>query len=170
MITSLKKSPARRERGSAAIELAVVFPILLLILTVPLFYARVFWYYSVAEKAAHDAARFLSTATPAEIRTLGDGGGEARVAAIARWIADTETEVLAPVMTPRWIYVQCGSLVGTSGYINYGNCGDNVAPLMVRVYIDMRMYDDIFGELTSAFYPEEGLHLLTDVTMRYAGN
>jgi cbb3-type cytochrome oxidase subunit 3 len=149
--------------------MAAILPILLLILTVPVFYARVFWYYSAAEKAAHDAARFLSSATQAEMRTLGDGGGEARVAAIARWIADTETEALRPVMSPRWIYVQCGTPVGTGGYIDYGNCG-NVVPVMVRVYFDMTMYDDIFGEFTAAFYPEDGLRMKTDVTMRYAGN
>jgi hypothetical protein len=168
MITSSKKFCGRQERGSVAIEMAAVLPILLLVLAMPLFYARVFWYYSVAAKAAHDAARFLSTATQAEMRTLADSEDEARVATIARWIADSETESLKPVMERRIISVQCGYPPASS--LSYGPCADNVVPLMVRVYVSTRMYDDFFGEFTSALYPEEGLHMQPDVTMRYAGN
>jgi|GEM_PF-755094 len=172
MITSSKKLSGRLQRGSIAIEMAIILPILLLVLTMPLFYARVFWYYSVAAKAAHDAARFLSTATQAEMRTLGDSGVEARVATIAFWIADTETEVLKPVMERRNIEAQCGYLTGTgaSAYIKYGRCQENFTPLMVRVSVSWTMYDNLFGEFTSALYPEEGLHLVPDATMRYAGN
>jgi Flp pilus assembly protein TadG len=168
MISSLKRSPGRQERGSVAIELAAVLPVLLLILVMPLFYARVFWYYSVAEKAAHDAARFLSSATQAEMRTLGDSGVEARVATIAQWIAATETEMLVPVMERRIILIQCG--YGSGSSLSFVSCSDNVAPSVVRVYVSMRMYDDLFSEFTSALYPEEGLHLNSDITMRYVGN
>jgi hypothetical protein len=172
MITSLKKLPGRLERGSIAIEMAIILPILLLVLTMPLFYARVFWYYSVAAKAAHDAARFLSTATQAEMRTLGDSGVEARVATIAAWIADTETEVLKPVMERRAFEAQCGypTGTGTPPNIMYQRCNQNILPSTIKVYVGWTLYDDLFGEFTSALYPEEGLHMQPDVTMRYAGN
>lgn len=159
----------RAETGSVAVEMAIILPIFLLLLTSLVFFARVFWYYSVAQKAAHDAARFLSTATQADMRTVGTGGNEATSAAIARWIANTEVEAMQPVMSPLWIYVQCGVPTGTGGYINYGNCGDNI-PQMVRVRMSMRMRDNIFPDLTWEYFGEDGLQLIADVTMRYAGN
>jgi len=146
-------------RGSVAIEMAIVLPILIVLLTVPIFFARVFWYYNVAQKAAHDAARFLSTATQAELRTMGPGNSAAPVAVLAKAIAEEETAVLDPVMQVKVIDVQC----------NFGTCGVNV-PSTVRVWIQMRMQDDLFAPYTSAFYGQDGLYLSADVTMRYAGN
>lgn len=142
-----------------AIEMAVVLLIMVVLLTVPVFFARVFWYYSVAQKAAHDAARFLSTASQAELRTPGPGNAPAAVAALAREIAETETAVLNSVMDPKYIDVQC----------NFGTCGAGV-PATVRVFIQMRMRDDMFAPYTYAFYGQDGLLLTADVTMRYAGN
>lgn len=147
------------ERGSIAIEMAVVIGVMITLLTVPVFFARVFWYYSVAQKAAHDAARFLSTASQAELRTPGAGNTPSQVARIAWEIADTETAVLNSVMDPKFIDVQC----------NFGTCGAGV-PATVRVFIQMRMRDDMFAPYTSAFYGQDGLLLTADVTMRYAGN
>jgi len=148
-----------RQRGSVAIEMALVLSTLVVLLTVPVFFARVFWYYSVAQKAAHDAARFLSTASQAELRTPGPNNTPSPVAAIARQIAETETAVLDSVMDPKFIDVQC----------NFGTCGAGV-PATVRVFIQMRMRDDLFAPYTFAFYGQDGLLLTADVTMRYAGN
>lgn len=159
MKTLFMRSARHRERGSIAIEMALVITIMITLLTVPVFFARVFWYYSVAQKAAHDAARFLSTASQAELRTPGAGNAPSQVARIAWEIADTETAVLNSVMDPKYIDVQC----------NFGTCGDGV-PATVRVFIHMRMRDDMFAPYTSAFYGQDGLHLTADVTMRYAGN
>lgn len=169
MTSTLRAFRRRVQRGSITVEFAIIVPILIVLLTVPLFFARVFWYYSVGQKAAHDAARFLSTATQAEIRTTGPGNGEANVASIARWIAQTETEALLPVMTPLWINVECGVPTGSAGFITYVPCGLSV-PQTVRVYLTMRMFDNIFPEFTYHFFGEDGLILTADVTMRYAGN
>ena len=158
----------RRQRGSALMEMAFALPILVTLLTVPLFFAQLFWFYSVAQKSAHDAARFLSTATQAELRTIGASGGEAQVAGVARWIAATESDILQPVVTPLWIYVQCGTSSGTGAYIAYGNCGDGV-PQTVRVQLTMRFKDLIFPGATYEYFGEDGLRLGADVTMRYAG-
>jgi hypothetical protein len=169
MISTLRSLRRRAQGGSILVEFAIIVPILIVCLTVPLFLARIFWYYSVAQKATHDAARFLSTATQAEMRTLGSGGGEASAAALARWIAYTESEVLQGVTTPLWIYVECGVPTGSSGFISYGNCGF-VVPQTVRVHMEMGINDDIFPEYTFRFFGENGLRLTADVTMRYAGN
>ena len=144
----------RRERGAAAIEMALVLPILILFVTGLVFFARVFWYYSVIQKAAHDTTRFLSTATQIEMRTTG-----APMAVVARSIAQAETAVLNSAVEAIAIDVQC----------NVATCGFAV-PATVRTVIQVRMRDDIFGALTSAYYGEDGLLLTADVTMRYAGN
>jgi len=149
----------KSRRGSVAIEMAIVLPILVVLLTVPVFFARAFWYYTVAQKAAHDAARFLSTATQAELRTVGAGNSDAPVAVLARAIVEEETAVLNPVMRVKVVDVQC----------NFNTCGVSV-PATVRVSIQMRMHDDLFAPFTSAFYGQDGLYLSADVTMRYAGN
>lgn len=169
MISTLSSLRRRTQRGSIMVEFAIIVPILIVCLTVPLFLARIFWYYSVAQKATHDAARFLSTATQAEMRTLGAGGGEANVAALARWIAYTETEVLQGVTTPLWIHVECGVPTGSTGFLTYDNCGFGV-PQTVRVHITMGINDDIFPTSTYGFFGEDGLRLTADVTMPYAGN
>lgn len=125
-------------------------------LAVPLFFARVFWYYSVTEKAAHDAARFLSTATQIEIK--GSGFGEAPVAALARQIVAEETKEIIPGLDGLIVDVQC----------DLGTCGITV-PATVRVRILMQMSDHLFGPYTSELYPNGGFVVASDVTMRYAG-
>ena len=50
------RKPSLRGRGSVAVECAIVLPILLLLISGLLFFARVFWCYTVAQKAAHDGA------------------------------------------------------------------------------------------------------------------
>lgn len=143
----------RRARGAVAVEMALVLPLLVLLVTTLIFFARFFWYYSVMQKSAHDAARFLSTASQVEMRTTG-----APIALVARSIADAGTAVLVPAVDAMAIDVQC----------NFSTCGFAV-PTTVRVVIQTRMRDTIFGPLTSAFYGEDGLLLVADVTMRYAG-
>jgi Flp pilus assembly protein TadG len=46
-----------RQRGVAAVEFAILVPLLLILLTAPLYIGRVLWHYTVIHKAAHDAAR-----------------------------------------------------------------------------------------------------------------
>jgi Flp pilus assembly protein TadG len=137
-----------------AVEMAIVLPILIMLVATLIFFARVFWYYSVMQKAAQNTARFLSTATQVEMRATG-----APMAAVARSIAEAQTAVLDPVADDLAIDVQC----------NFATCGFAV-PATVRVVIQMRMTDKIFGPITSAFYGNDGLVLTADVTMRYAGN
>lgn len=153
------KTPAhcfvrKTHRGGIAVEMAIVLPILILLLATLVFFARVFWYYSVAQKAAQDAARFLSTASQIELRTTG-----APVAALARAIAETETASLDPVVEVKDIVVQC----------NFINCGVTL-PTTVRVAVTLTIRDDLLGPYTSAFFGTDGVVLTADVTRRYAGN
>jgi hypothetical protein len=155
MKTSLRRI---KERGAIAVETAPILFVFVIILAFMLFLGRVFWYYQASQKAAHDAVRFLSTASQVDMRTPGPGGAEAGVATVARWIIDEEISAVKPHAYPLYIDVHC----------DFKTCGNGV-PSTVRVSISLRLKDDIFSGFTSVFTGEDGLLMLADVTMRYAG-
>jgi cbb3-type cytochrome oxidase subunit 3 len=158
----------RSEEGVVAIELASVLFLFILLLSLLLFWARVFWYYSMAHKAAHDAARYLSRATPAEIQTFGSGYSEAPAAGVARWIVESELGVLRPLMRPMWVYVECGARNGT-GTMTYGYCGSRV-PEMVRVHMELGFSDALLPTMLLEFFGQDQITLDPDVAMRYVGS
>lgn len=149
----------RTERGSVAVETAIILPVLLLFLAAPLFFARIFWYYSVAEKAAHDGARFLSQATKLEMQAS-TAGSEPGVAVLARAIANAEVDDIRTQLAGTAAASQCDGIP----------CNGLSIPSIVRVVVQIRVRDDILGLLTNEYYGEDGLLLTADVTMRYAGN
>jgi hypothetical protein len=149
----------RTEQGSVAVEAALILPVLILFLAAPLFVARVFWYYSVAEKAAHDSARFLSSASRVEIQAS-TSGAEPSVTALAKSIADDELEGIRPALVGASVTPQC----------DFAACDGLSVPQSVRVVVRMRIRDDVFGFITDQYFGEDGLLLTAAVTMRYAGN
>lgn len=50
----------RSERGAAAVEFALVLPILLLVVAGAIEYGRAFWFYDTLSKATRDSARYLT--------------------------------------------------------------------------------------------------------------
>jgi Flp pilus assembly protein TadG len=146
------------ERGSIAVEAAIVLPVMILFVAAPLFLARLFWYYSVAEKAAHDGVRFLSQATRLEMQAS-TGGAEPGVSALARSIANTELDGIRPALVGASTTVQCDNV----------SCDGLSIPSTVRMVVRIRVHDDIFGAITDEYFGEDGLLLTADVTMRYAG-
>jgi hypothetical protein len=159
MKTSSTRLFRRTEQGSIAVETAFVLPVLILFLAVPLFLARIFWYYSVAEKAAHDGARFLSQASRLEIQGS-TSGNEPGVSGLARSIANAELDGIRPVLVGAAAASQCDGIP----------CNGLSVPSMVRVVVQIRVRDEILGPITDRYFGEDGLLLTADVTMRYAGN
>ena len=158
MTTSPAKrvSPKTRQRGVAAVEAALIVPIFVVLLTVPIYYARCFWHYTVAQKSAQDAARYLSQVSAAEMKApaLAQAAGN-----IALQIAQKEMAELAPgsamgVPVVQCDYLPCGTVIGTP-------------PATVRVYITFSMYDDVFGVIDAGRF---GLVVTADISMRYVGN
>ena len=145
------------QRGVAAVELAIILPILVALLAVPFFFGRVFWHYAVAEKAAHDAARYLSSVPVTEMKS------QARIAAVvdvSRQIYDLETADLNPGIYPATPTFQCGGIA----------CAGLLVPDTVRVTVQMRVFADFLTSLTGDFTDEEGGIVLTaDVTLPYVG-
>jgi uncharacterized membrane protein len=158
MTTSPAKpvSPKTRQRGVAAVEAALIVPIFVVLLTVPIYYARCFWHYTVAQKAAQDAARYLSQVSAAEMRApaLAQAAGN-----IALQIAQREMAELVPgsamgVPVVQCDYLPCGTVIGS-------------APATVRVYITFSMYDNVFGVVDAGRF---GLIVTADISMRFVGN
>lgn len=84
------------ERGSVAIETAIALPLLLIFIALPsILFAFYFRQYSAAQKAAHDAAIYLSTAPRAEMTMTGPDGNFAALT-VAKKIVEKELAGIVP--------------------------------------------------------------------------
>lgn len=147
---------SRRQRGIAAIEAALILPVFVVFLMVPIYYARCLWHYTVAQKAAQDATRYLAQVSAAEMRSPALAQAASN---IALEIAQKELAELAPGSTIPTPVVHCDVLP----------CGYAIGrlPTTVGVYINFSMYDDIFGVIPDGRF---GLVITADASMRYIGN
>ena len=163
MVTTTRNRPMgkhggrRRQAGVAAVEFAIILPLLLALLTFPIFFARVFMHYSVAQKAAHDAAIYLSNIPFAE---MNDYDRSLDAAKVAEAIVTEELGELRPGKGKKpVIQVQCDG----------GPCG-TFAPNLVTVHVRMRMYDDFFNDWSWEAVGRSGIQLNVHATARYVGN
>jgi Flp pilus assembly protein TadG len=132
------KQLRRSARGSVAVEMALILPLFLILLAGPLYIARAAWFYSVGQKAAHDATRYIATATQAEIRTQQELGE----------IVTFSDGIL--------ITIQCDG----------DNCG-LLAPVRVRTAVRIGLHDNLLGGLTMDYLGSAGMTMNSEVTMRY---
>lgn len=146
-----------RQRGIAAVELAIILPILVALLAVPFYFGRVFWHYTVSEKAAHDAALYLSSVPLTEMKS------QARIASVvnvAQQIYDLEMAELNPGEYAPMPTFLCGAM----------SCAGITVPDTVRVTVQMRVFDDFLSSFTTDYKDEEGgIALTVDVTLPYVG-
>ncbi|KFC74719.1 TadE/TadG family type IV pilus assembly protein [Massilia sp. LC238] len=148
----------KTEKGSVAVEMALILPLFVMLLTLMVFFARIFWAYSATQKAAHDAARFLSTATQAEIRTTGGGFNEARYPAVARWIAQQELMDIVPWADGITILPVCDD----------GPC-NATRPATVRVRVEVALRNDMFPDLIALYLGNSDISLKSKVVIPYPG-
>jgi hypothetical protein len=146
----------RRQRGIAAIEMAVIVPVLLGFLAFSVFYGRVFWHYTAAHKAAHDAARYFASVPLSEFKSPTRTGHAVEV---AKDIALRETADLNPGPYPPNIGVVCDGLP----------CAGFAPPTVITVGVQLAMFDTIFGQVTGNVIGAEPLPVTAAVTMRYVG-
>lgn len=130
-----RKAPTSRwQRGAAAVEFAIITPLLIIALAPFVLYARYMWHYTVAHKAAQDAARYMSTVSVSEMhsRSLASSARE-----VAIEIARRELLELAPGEDYPDAEVLCDS----------ATCGlrSGSAPSIIRVFITFNMHDPIFN-------------------------
>jgi Flp pilus assembly protein TadG len=149
-----------RTRGSVAVEFAILLPTMIIMLAAPLLFGRVFWHYTVAQKAAQDAVRFLAAANAAEIKTPGAGGAEAPVAAVARAIVLAEIAELSPGPYTPGVDVLCDG----------GTCFGFLIPTRVTVRVTMPIYDEYLNGITSVFTSGDQILINPVATTNYVGN
>lgn len=144
-MSSLLRRKKQDARGSVAVEFAIVLVTILFPLFVAaLFLGRFFWHYTVAEKAAQNAARFLATASPRELKIPGSSG-EAAIVGAAKAMAQAEIAELHPSPDyPALVYVFCDG----------GPCLPfTTAPLptTVSVYVTMSVESPFLSGISSLF-------------------
>jgi len=152
MSYSVKLSFRPRERGAAAVEMAIIMPVLLSMLIAPFFLAVYFWHYSAVYKTAYSGARFLSTVSVREMNS--PELSEAMEARIQRIIDDGLAD-LHPAARPL-VDIDCDGMT----------CGDG-PPQEVLVRVRLRIFDSYFGNFYTG---DRGLLIQAAVRMRYVGN
>jgi Flp pilus assembly protein TadG len=143
----------KRQVGVAAVELALLLPILITFLTLGYFTVSIFWHYTMAQKAAQDAARYLSTVPASEMMAPASASAAGSLAQqIARKeIADMSPDAVVP---------------GIETFCDDSNCGLLPAgqlPTTVRVKLSVTMFDPS-GIVDTGWY---GLLINANYTMRY---
>lgn len=146
-----------RERGIAAVEFAVILPVLVALIAGVLLFGRFCWHYTIAQKAAHDAALYLSSVPLIDMKSR--TRAEA-VMGVARSIALAETAELNPGPSGATITVTCDAWP----------CDGVVVPATIRVGIRMRLVDGVLDAFTGDYTGEDGILLTADVSMQYVGN
>jgi hypothetical protein len=141
-----------QQTGAAAVELALILPILVALLTLPLFFGIYFWHYTAVHKSAQNAVRFMASVPVKDIKSVTNAryAKDIAEAMVLEGIAD-----LIPAATPI-VDVQCDGLT----------CGDGV-PATVRVVVRLRLRDNFFHLVDTG---DDGWPVRADVSMRYAGN
>ncbi|WP_306392204.1 TadE/TadG family type IV pilus assembly protein [Telluria beijingensis] len=145
-----------RQHGAAAVELALLLPFFVILMSVVLFLGRYQWHYTAAQKAAQNASRYLSTISAQEMR---DVALAPAAAAVAGEIVHMELDELRTGGVRPRIAVQCGGMPcqGVTG---------NPLPETVTVAVQMDMFDHIFGMDLSRY----GVQLNARSEVRYVGN
>lgn len=164
----MKRAPrknAPRVRGSVAVEAAIILPMLSLLVTALLFFCWIFWHYTVAEKAAHDATRFLAAASAREMQP-NSGGAEVPVVAVAQRIVAMETAELNP---GGGIATRISCFVGDSAPY-WDGCFGFSRPKRVMVRVTVSISDPFFDALLGAFTAGQPIVLTTVVVTDYAGS
>lgn len=148
----------RRQRGVAALELAIILPVMIVMLMLPIFFARVLMHYSVAAKAAQSAAMYLATTSRQEME---HGPRKTAATSIAANIANITVAELRPGGEyPVGVDIQCDGLT----------CLGPIAPKQVRVIVRMWMVDEFTRAFTAGLIPDTGIPITYAYTMPYVGD
>lgn len=155
----------KRQQGSAAVEAALIIPLILVpLLAFILLLGRYFWYYTVAQKAVHDAALALATSSPADIRSFAASGLALQIIRGETADLDASTTSTLGVTTECWFRVPANS-----AFVSPFACSTNAPLALVRTSVSMTVTDPFLSGITGPVLGSDGLTIMTGVTMRYVG-
>jgi Flp pilus assembly protein TadG len=157
---------AQRQDGSVAVEAALIISLVLVpLLAFILFFGRFFWYYTVAQKAAHDAALVMATAPLVDIKSF--GASNLALGVIEREIADMDDATLAT----KGSTAECWFRVpATAPFIQPFTCNlANFTPVMVRTSTAMTVTDPFFAPFTESLLGGASLQITAQSSVRYVG-
>lgn len=146
--------------GAVAVELALVLPILLILVSGVIEYGRALWYYDALAKGARDASRYLSTIPVANL------GAEALTGSTTRTIvAETASQAGVIGFDPDTdIAVTCAPT----------SCGAALTEASVTTVTVAVSYPFVIGSWIPLFGPSPGdspatfaITMVPHVTMRY---
>ncbi len=135
MTTSTHRSRGR-QRGAAAVELALILSATIVLMPAVALFARVFFQYSVMKEATRDAAAYMATIPRAAMH---DETERARTIAIAQRIVSDAAEAAGMTGSTQvaQAYVECDNAV----------CFGAV-PEILGVTVTFRIDDEVFAGLT----------------------
>jgi len=156
----------RRQDGSVAVEAALIIALILVpLMAFILLFGRYFWYYTVAQKAVHDATLYMASAPLADIRSSGAPG-------LANHIIQSETadmdqttrSTLGPT-TECWF-----RFPANAPYLTPLACTTaTMTPVLVRTSVSMTVVDPFLAPMTASLTGSDGLPIIAQSTMRYVG-
>lgn len=138
-----------RQHGLAAVEFALVLPLLILLLVLPLYLGRVMWHYAAMQNAAQNGARFLASVP---LVTMRDPNKVGHAVQLTDAIVRAHLDELNPGAFPAIVDKQCNGIT----------CGGYSTPTTVRVVVQMTVQDIFFPE-----YTQMSITLITEATVAY---
>jgi hypothetical protein len=156
----------KSERGSVAVEAAVCIGFILIpVLAIVLLLGRYFWYYTVAQKAAHDAALYMASSPLSEIKSTKGAAGLA--SDIIGWETGDLDASASATLTPT---VLCGYKLGFSSDTQWLNCSGALTPVGVRTGVVMTVTDPFLSPVTNAIWGSDGVPIVAIASMNYVGH
>lgn len=168
MRRTLKATGRQYEHGSIAVEAAIVLPILILFFGLPsIIYAFYCRQYTAVQKAAHDAAIYLSTAPKLEMTMTGPDGNFAALT-LAKRIVAKELAGIVPAGTAIEPTVICSYLVAST--LKNTSCTPQIFKLdtYTLFQFDVTVSVPFINPVTGREIDE--MYMATVVTARYVGN
>lgn len=145
-----RRNIRHRPRGIAAVEFALVLPLLILLLMLPLYFGRALWHYAAMQKAAQNGARFLASVPLVTMRDPNKVG-------FAKQLADDIARAHLAELNPGEI------APAVDEFCNTLSCSGQITPTTVKVGVQMTVQDILFPEYTQmsiAFTSEASLAYL----------
>lgn len=155
----------QRQRGAVAVEAAVITSFILLpLFAFILFFGKYFWYYTVAQKAVHDATLYIASAPLADLRSN-------NAAALSEEIIDSGlSDMDQTTLGTKGVSIGCFYRVpANAAFLSLFPCSRNATPVVVRASLSMTVTDPFLSPITRPIVGNDGIEILAGATMRYVG-